>query len=225
MSKENADHRDQLIRSLYDMIEELRPPLANLRAAAENLSTHPDLSPVMRSAFENIILQESTILANAFSALSEISGRAIQSTRAHTVLSCSSLFDSLRKRINSHHGGKIHTMGSTCSLSADRETLLLLLEFFINRIMEKRDTVSISCEVSPEKKYIYIDLIWQGAPFTATELESWQAERLTGDGDHHTVGGVLKEHDSAVWSNTLPENNSSMLRIPLPAPARTDPEQ
>ena len=45
-----------------DSIGKLRQPLANLKAAAENLLAYPEMSPVMRSAFENVVAQESVSL-------------------------------------------------------------------------------------------------------------------------------------------------------------------
>ncbi len=220
MSENPPDNRDELIRTLHDLVEELRSPLANLRAAAENISTHSDISPVMRSAFENIILQESTLLSDAFQALADTSKRAMQSTLPHTVLSCSALLDSLCKKLSAGGNSTVSCSGPSCSLIADREDLLLLLEFLVNKITQNRKTSSVACEVSPEETHVYLDLVWPGSPFSAAEIETWQREKLMAD-KNRTVGSILKEHDSDIWSSSHSAKGKSLLRIPLPISGST----
>jgi DNA polymerase-3 subunit epsilon len=221
MNDKTPDNRDELIRTLHDLVEELRSPLANLRAAAENISTHPDISPVMRSAFENIILQESTILSDAFQALADTSRRAVQSTLHHTVLSCRALLDSLCKKISAGSNITVSCSGRPCSLIADRDDILLLLEFLVNKIAENRNISSVSCEVSPEETHVYLDLVWLGSPFSPAEIETWQRERLLEDTNSRTVGAILKEHDSDIWSSNHSTKGKSLLRIPLPISGST----
>ena len=49
--------------------EELRAPIANLRAAAETLSQNPDLQDTQRVEFQKVMLDESTVLSNRLEAL------------------------------------------------------------------------------------------------------------------------------------------------------------
>jgi len=78
-------------KQVYLQTEELRGPIANLRAAVENITEYPDMPPVMRSAFENVLVQESLNLSNSFDSLVDTCHGLLQS-QSHLVAMRSSLF-------------------------------------------------------------------------------------------------------------------------------------
>ncbi|NIO42447.1 MAG: PAS domain-containing protein, partial [Burkholderiales bacterium] len=66
--------RDRLLRTA---LEDLRGPLANLRAAAENLTAYPDMESSERHSFERVIAQESAALSTRLDVLARDSRQLI----------------------------------------------------------------------------------------------------------------------------------------------------
>jgi len=207
---------------LWEMVERLREPLANLRAAAENLVTHPDMVPVMRSAFENLIAQESVALSTQFALLAEES-RSLAFGRSLLVDMYSrdlvaSLQHTFRKR---YRGAALVEIGKPHWLRADGRLLLRSLNFFVQRIMDLFAVPLLEIETVTKTKRLYLDLIWTGQPVPAAEIEAWRGHSLTdGPAAAITVAEVLARHNSDVWSSLHERPGRAMVRIPVPASSR-----
>jgi DNA polymerase-3 subunit epsilon len=207
---------------LWETVETLREPLANLRAAAENLVTHPNMVPVMRSAFENVIAQESVALSGHFAALAEES-RALAFGRSLLVdMYSKDLVASLQYAFrNRDTAAALVEVGTPHWLQADGRLLLRCLVFFVERIMDLFVVPQLEIETVAKAKRLYLDLIWTGQPVPAAEIEAWRGHSLSGGpAAAITVAEVLARHNSDVWSSLHERPGRAMVRIPVPASSR-----
>lgn len=202
-------------------VEGLRSPLANLRAAAENLVTHPDMAPVMRSAFENVIAQESVALSEQFE---ELAGQCRSQVLKQSLLVhiySRDLIGSLRRRLTEKNTVSLRENGAPQWLQIDSLLLLPCLVYFIDRITALFSVSEIEVETTQHGAHVYLDFIWTGPPVPAVEIESWRACPITGEElTHITVAEVLRRQNSDVWSSARERPGYSMVRIPLPSSPR-----
>jgi DNA polymerase-3 subunit epsilon len=202
-------------------VEGFRPPLANLRAAAESLIAHPEMAPVMRSAFENIIAQESVALSTQFEILAE-EARALALRQSFLVdIYSKDLIGSLCRAFRDETGTALKEIGTPHWLRADSLLLLRSLIFFVQRIVDLFSVEMLEIETVAKAERLYLDLIWAGEPVPAAEIESWRGESLFDESKSAiSVAEVLERHNSDVWSSYHERPGRAMVRVPVPASTR-----
>jgi len=203
------------------LVEAFRSPLANLRAAAESLITHPEMAPVMRSAFESIIAQESVALSAQFETLAEET-RALSLRQSFLVdIYSKDLIDSLRHAFRDETGTALVEIGTSHWLRADSLLLLRSLIFFVQRIIDLFSVPLLEIEAVAKAQRLYLDLIWAGDPVPAAEIESWRSQELFDDSmTAISVAEVLERHNSDVWSSFHERPGRAMVRVPVPVSSR-----
>jgi DNA polymerase-3 subunit epsilon len=219
------DGAGRYAHSFCPAVETLRSPLTNLRAAAENLIAHPEMAPVMRSAFEQVIAQESVTLSQQFETLAhECRSQLFKQSMLVDVFS-RDLVQSLRHRMADGQELTLLETGAPQWLQIDSLLLLPGLDLFLQRIAALCPTSIIEVEMVPGTSRIYLDFIWQGKPLPATEIESWRSHAFAEDDiPEFTVAEILERHNSDVWSSEHEQRPGwAMVRVPLPAAARRRP--
>jgi DNA polymerase III subunit epsilon len=202
--------RDDLLESAT---EGLRAPIANLRAAAETLSENPTLPEAQRVAFEKVVLDESMALSNQVEALArgyrEIGGGRWMMAEIHS----NDLIASLIRRLVGTPL-QITATGLPDWLYGDSLSLLVLLELLLRQLHAATGIEAFDVAVSRGDNRIYLDLVWQGEPISATQLEAWLNRPLVGGLGPVTGQVVLHRHGSDAWSQPAGPG-TARLRIPL----------
>jgi DNA polymerase-3 subunit epsilon len=206
---------------LFMKIEEFRAPMTNLRAAVENLTEFPEMSPVMRSAFENVLVQESLNLTEAFNSFSS-SCRVIMQTHNHlSEMNTEVLFgyvtDYLEKK------------GISVAVSADRDIcvkvdiygLLLVLDYLVSRILQTQQKTRLSCEANIGEQFMYFDFIWSGPFIPTAAVEKMLEKTLDNSVGRMTVASILHSMDGDIWSQQH-ETSKGTLRLALPVALKTE---
>jgi len=200
---------------LFTKIDEFRGPMTNLRAAVENLTEHPEMSPVMRSAFENVLVQESLNLTDAFAALEKTCNYLIQ-TQSHLVeLNSEVLFGFMAN----HFTGKTVTLEAepdpAAAVKVDSYGLLLVLEHLAQKIMKKKRLTSLICKAHTGKQFVYFDFLWTGEIMPSTEVESLLQEKIERSVGDMSVVAILRTMGGDMWSQKH-DSPRSILRLALP---------
>ncbi len=209
--------RDDLLDSAT---EGLRAPIANLRAAAETLSQNPNLTAAEQSAFHEVVLSESIALSQRLDTLArgyrELGGGRWMMAEIYS----SDLIGSLKRRLIGSPV-QVTATGLPCWLYGDSLSLLVLLDFLLRQLHVAVRVEAFDMALHRSDKRIYLDVIWNGLPIAAGELESWLDRPLTGGLGPLTGRIVLRRHGSDAWSQAAGPD-TARLRIPL-ASAQAEP--
>ncbi|NGZ04751.1 MAG: histidine kinase [Magnetococcales bacterium] len=210
---------DRLIRHA---LENIRGPVANLRAASETLIEYPDMESEARERFVRVMHDE---VAELSVRLDTIVTEADTLAAEHWVLNdvlTSDLIEALIRRLERHHGSGIglQAIGEPLWIQADAPALLLALEYVLLKIRDQVGPVRIELEALMGNHRIYLDLIWPGNPISATEVESWHAMHL-GDGNATIrLDEILERHGCEIWSQPHRRLGHAMLRLPVAPSSR-----
>ncbi len=205
--------RDNLLRSAVD---HLRAPLASLRAAAENLQEYPRMVPEMRSAFENVIVQQSIILTNRFESITKECRSLFISQWILTDVYSADLINGMSMRLKKSRGPVTKTTGAPLWLRVDSHSIMLVMEFLALRIQALYGVPEIEIEALIGDRRVYLDFIWHGDPVPHPEITEWINQVLPESIGSVRVKDVLNRHDSDIWSMKHKREGFAALRMPLP---------
>ncbi|MCF6289700.1 MAG: hypothetical protein L3J03_01660 [Desulfobacterales bacterium] len=206
--------------SLRGPIEALRGPLASLRAAAENLVAFPDMAPVMRSAFENVIAQESSELTDRFEKLVRDCRLLTSTHNSLTDINSGDLFKFVSRRLRETGGPELASSGMPLWFRGDSHSLMLVLTFLAQRIKESSQVTSLSAEALLGDRRVYLALAWPGKPVLPAEIDKWLQQPLPGSVGDLKLADILARHGSNLWSQSHRREGWATLRIPVPISPR-----
>ena len=201
---------------VYLHTEELRGPIANLRAAVENITEHPDMPPVMRSAFENVLVQESLNLSNSFDSLADTYHGLLQS-QSHLIAMRSSFFFGYLQNYLGKKGVPVtRNPDCSCLIKVDSHGLLLVVDFMIGQIKKSSRGSSLSCEAHCGEQFAYIDLLWPGEPLATADIETWLENILQESVGKVKVSEILQGQGGDIWSQPHSKPGFSIFRLAMP---------
>lgn len=200
---------------LFMKIDGFRAPMTNLRAALENLTDHPEMSPVMHRAFENVLVQESLHLAEAFDSLDQACNPLMQTQSHLTEMNAATLFGFIANHWHSKAIQFSPATDQTTVVKVDSYGLLLVLDHLADKIQQKRKLTELFCEAHIGEQFVYFDFIWSGEFLPTATVEAMLEEKLLNSVGKLTMAGVLHSMGGDIWSQQH-ENSRSTLRLALP---------
>ena len=210
--------RDNLLRRLVDG---LRGPLANLRAAAENLVTYPDMDEDTRTAFKAVIAEESTVLSQRLDEVGQESRVLVGSQWLMADVYSADVIQSVIRRLEQHEGLTAVMTGVPLWVHANSHALMVLLEHLLRRIHGATGVREFDIETLMGDRRVYLDLLWKGEPIKESELNQWLPDTLRDAVGALTVRDVVEIHGGDLWSQVHRRREGySLLRIPIPASSK-----
>ncbi|MCB1754757.1 MAG: histidine kinase [Gammaproteobacteria bacterium] len=210
--------RNELLRQT---VEQLRSPLASLKAAAENVATHDDLPDELRKAFHNVIMSESENLSKQVDSLANESRKLLGGELVTADIYSPDLIRNISRRPRVAEELQVTQTGLPLWMRVDSHAMSVLLEFYMLRIKAIHGIKAFDLDADHRDHKVYLDLSWQGRPISHKQLTQWETETLEDAVGFPTVGNVLRQHSSVVWSQQHPRlEGNAILRIPVPGSDR-----
>lgn len=206
---------DTSMDRIRQKVEGLRSPLANLRAAVENLNAVDEMPQVLASAFENIITEETLALSGGFAALAEDARREQQRRRGIFPVRASEFILALKRLFAEKKIAAPVTSRTKRSLLTDSYGLLVLVAFFAGKIAARFQGLEILLREKGGDT-LYLDCIWQGEIIGSDLLSRWLRENLPDScGMPMQVQSLVEQLAITVWSQSGENEGESLLRMPV----------
>lgn len=204
--------RDRLLR---ESTEGLMAPVGNLRAAAEILIAHPDMSMEDQGQFKQVVLNEANSLTTRLEGLAAQYRDVITGHWPTTDIFSANLFNNLLRRLRDEQNLNAVMTGIPQWLHGDSYTLVEVLDRLIHRVSDHSGARAFDLEAVGGERHIYLDVIWQGTPIPAAILDQWLDEHLEEAFGRLSLRDVLEHHKTDIWSLSEREDHAR-LRLPLP---------
>jgi DNA polymerase-3 subunit epsilon len=208
-----AARRDDLLQLAT---EGMRAPLANLRAAIETITQHPEPPQEQQAPFRQVILDESAALSERLESLArayhDLGGSQWLMAEIHS----SDLLASLQRRLGGGLPLQATPVGLPAWLYCDSLSLLVLLEHVLRRLADHLGAAAFDVAFSRSGRRVHLDIIWVGAPVSAAIIEGWLDQPLVGGLGPLTGRAILRRHGSELWSQPG-RPGEALLRLPVPS--------
>ncbi|GMG81038.1 exonuclease domain-containing protein [Paralimibaculum aggregatum] len=208
-----ADHaaRDHLLK---EMLEGLRRPTANLRAAAEILSGGMAPDAKTQARFVGVMTEEAETLARRIDRLAgaynelRIGGWSMNDVTAIALVACA------RDRLADLPELELAHAGADCWLNCDSFSVVEMLALFCREIAGATGVGRIEIAATPDGGHVFVDLVWQGVPLGESAFEPWLNRPLVEGLAGLTARDVLLHHRTEIWSERVGPDHAR-LRLPL----------
>ncbi|MDH3716231.1 MAG: exonuclease domain-containing protein, partial [Gammaproteobacteria bacterium] len=214
--------RDRLLRRILD---DLRKPLASVRAAAANLSSNPELDDRSRARLGNVVAEESAALNARLEHLSENSRSFVGRDWLMGEVYSSDLVRLVSNRLPADSGVQITMTGLPSWITVDSHALVLAICQLLQRLREHTGVGEFDIELSPGGDHAYLDLVWRGSPLLQATVDEWSGEPLPDAIGVQTVGDVVETHGGELSSRSHRREGYAVLRLPVPVPPTRDEER
>lgn len=213
-----ALERDNALRKA--ITHDLRRPIANLRAAAETIAAFPDMTARERAAFDEVVVEETTILSERIEGLeADFQARSVVQGMMADLYSLD-LFNCLARECAKDRVG-LTMEGIPLWLKGDSQSLPGVLHGLIQRLRHETGLTSFDVEALLADRHVYLDISWAGPPIASSVLDGWLDQRVDDTtADQRSLRDILDQHGSEPWSQAVKGQNRAALRLPFPAPAR-----
>jgi DNA polymerase-3 subunit epsilon len=217
------DREAQHLSLLQTLAAGVRAPVANVRAAAENLAGFPDMDAAQRDRFVRIIASESQTLSLAIEAALREYADALKASIALEDMRAADLVRVARRRIASALGIAVEEgdLDEALWLRVDSYAFVQALAFVAARLRDEHGVRRVQLSARPAGRFAHLDLTWSGASVAPDAVPAWESEpmRVGTEQTPLTLRDVLERHGGEAWLEraSAEEGGAERLRFLMPA--------
>jgi DNA polymerase-3 subunit epsilon len=205
---------------LQALATRVRQPAANVRAAAENLSSFPDMSDEERARFTDIIAVESRGLSETIDEALREYADALKAGLSLEDMRLADLLSVVRRRIDALPGLATGSADIDESLwvKVDSYAFAQVLGALAERLRDAYGVHDVGFRASVNGGFTQLDLTWSGAAIAIDALDRWETHPIQVGTDQTplTIRHVVERHGGEVWHQSNPPAQTSWFRFLLP---------
>jgi DNA polymerase-3 subunit epsilon len=194
------DREQQRLALLQALAAGVRAPVANLRAAAENLAAYPDMEAPRRARFIEIVAAESASLSRAINEALRGYADALKASITLNDMRAVDLAGVARRRLETLLGlaVEIDAVDASLWLRVDSFAMIQAFAFLCGKLEGEYAVRVVRFAARARERFVEFDLGWEGAIVAAEALSVWESEPLAEQGPL-TLRDVLERHGAEVW--------------------------
>jgi DNA polymerase-3 subunit epsilon len=205
---------------LQALATRVRRPAANVRAAAENLISYPDMAEGDRARFAEIIAAESRALSETIDEALREYADALKAGVSLEDLRLGDLLGVVRRRIDQLPGLATHAdpIDESLWVKVDSYAFGQVLAALAARLGDEFGVREFTFRAGNHGGFAEIDLAWSGAAIPIDALDSWEAHPVQVGSELAplAIRHVLERHGGEVWHQSNPPARESWFRFLLP---------
>jgi DNA polymerase III subunit epsilon len=214
---EVESQRDQMLQSLT---EGSRAPLANIRAAVENLLDYPDMETEQRDRFVGIIRDEVGVMGQRLDRTVTKFADALKARWPLEDMLGVDLVQAAQRRIEQKVGipTKTEEVAEGLWVRVDSFSLLQGLTYLAFRLRDDYKIREVRFRLAAEGRLAHFDLIWSGALVGSQTLPAWEIEPMNVGGEVSplTLREVIERHGGEIWFEREKASHRSFFRLLIP---------
>jgi len=215
----------QRLSVLQSIATHARAPVANIRAAAENLAHYPDMEAGRLRRFVEIIAGESQALSHAIQGALQKYGDAVKASLTLEDMRALDLLRVAEGRMRALVGLEVELdpVAESLWLAVDSFTFVQALCFLAAQLKEDYGVRRVRLGARRADRFLELDLGWRGAIVGHDALGQWESEplRVGTQESPLTLRDVIERHGGELWlqRHGLAGERDACFRFLLPAGA------
>ena len=216
---------------LQALATRVRQPAANIRAAAENLVSSPEMSEQQRAQFAQIIAAESHGLSVTINDALREHADALKAGLSLEDMPVIDLVHVACRRIDTLLGlpTSLEQIDESLWIRVDSYAFAQVLAALAARLRDEYGVRGVRFRAAGSGAFVELDLVWSGAIVASEALSLWEMEpmQLGAEQTSLTFRDVLERHGGEVWRQSHPQSHTSWFRflLPLGEPAPAKPRR
>jgi DNA polymerase-3 subunit epsilon len=202
------------------LVETTRATLANIRAAIENVTEHPEMDATWRARFAAIIRDEAVRQSDHLHSLAAEATEGLKPRWPLEDMRGEDLLTLAQSRIERRTGlaTKLETVDPELWLRVDSFPLAQGLAYVAQRLKDEFRVREVRFRLVPVAGHAQLDIRWQGPPLSSETAFAWQGDPFTLGGEESplTLTQVIERHGGEVWYQRDVPTQTAYFRLLLP---------
>ena len=205
---------------LQALATRVRQPAANVRAAAENLTSFPEMNEEERTRFTEIIAVESRGLSETIDEALREYADALKAGLSLEDMRLADLLSVVRRRIDALPGLATSQAAIDESLwiKVDSYAFAQVLGALAERLRDEYGVREVGFRAAVRGGFAELDLTWTGATIAIDALDKWETHPIQVGTEQTslTIRHVVERHGGEVWHQSNPPSQVSWFRFLIP---------
>jgi DNA polymerase III subunit epsilon len=209
---------------LQALATRVRQPAANVRAAAENLISFPEMQQEERVRFTEIIAMESRGLSETIDEALREYADALKTGLSLEDMRLADLLSVVRRRIDNLPGlaTRKEPIDESLWIKVDSYAFAQVFGALAERLRDEHGVREVGFQAAARGGFAELDLTWTGASIAIDALDRWESDAIEVGTEQtpFTIRSVLERHGGEAWHQSNPPSQASWFRflIPLATP-------